>query len=268
MTHTTIPASGTRRRGRCRLSLFTLLTLLATTSAVVAPAPAFADAANATQIAGVPFSATLDFSTAQPDSDAPNCTYRLPTFWYTYTAPGDQILVAERAAFVTVFTGAPGSLDPLTLCGGYNPSGQVRFEVAAGQTVYIAVSNDVEATGTFSLVLAPPPISVQLTLDARARLGSEPGTAIVSGTTTSNNYGWGIVYGELIQKQGRNVAHANLYSFYVGLDPTTPTTWTATVDTGSRLLPTRATLTVSVSATDGLTDEGITVTGTVKIRRH
>lgn len=231
--------------------------------------PARADTTSATPITAIPYSDAVDFSSAAADTEATDCTYGLPTVWYTYTATSDQALVANASitthSHISVFTGSPGSLSAI-VCDSHPPT---LFEITAGQTVYIAVV-DIEGVGgvdTFTLQLAPPPFDIELTLNGVATLGSIPGTVIVSGTVTCNNDAEFVeVSGSLRQKQGLAVARGD---FYVNSTcSSTPTSWTATVDGGTRIFLTKAaTLSAVAFGCDGFTCDSDTETRAVRVRR-
>ena len=249
--------------GLGRLTLLTIATVLALATAT-SNAPAWADSSTATPITGLPYSTSIDFSTVPADAEVPDCTGGAPTAWYTYTAPTDQTLVVRTdASLVAVFTGTPGSFNAIA-CSFYHVG---RFDVAAGQTIYIAVAEYEAVTDTFTLDLAPPDFNVELTLNGRATRGPDPETAIVSGTVTCNNDGYISVSGTLRQKQGLNVARGDFYT--ETSCSSTPTSWTATVDAGSRIFLTKnATLTATASGCDGFTCDDATASRTVKVVRR
>lgn len=249
--------------GLGRLPLLTIATVLALIT-VTSNAPAWADSSTATPITSVPYSDSIDFTGVPGDTEVTDCTYGQPAVWYTYTAPTDQTLAAQTgSSLVSVFTGTPGSFSAIA-CDEYHVA---RFDVAGGQTIYIAVAEYEAVTDTFTLDLAPPDFNVELTLNGRATLGTDLGTAIVSGTVTCNNDGWVDVYGTLRQKQGLNVARGDFW-LEIGCS-STPTTWTATVDAGSRVFLTKsATLSVSAYGCDQFTCDSTDSSRTVKIVRR
>jgi hypothetical protein len=226
--------------------------------------PAYADTSTATPISAIPYSDSIDLDTTPADTEATECTFGWPTAWYTYTATGAQALAAVLSGtdddYVSVFTGTPGSFDPL-VCGVFL---RTQFTVAAGQTVYIAVAG-FGADTTFRLDVPPPPLDVNLTLDDTARLGL-PGAVTVSGTVTCNAEAQAEISGTIRQQQGHTVVRGDLFT--VVPCSTTPTSWTATADTGSRALLTKAaTLSVAVSACDGFTCDSASTTRTVRVLR-
>ena len=247
-----------------------LLLLILVAAAMLAGTPAWADTATATPINSVPYSDSIDFSTASADTDATDCTYGMATVWYTYTSPSDQALVANASttthSHVSILTGSPGSLTAL-VCDAHPPA---RIEVASGQTVYLAVV-DIDGSGgsdTFTLEVAPPPFEVAVTLDGLAKLGSAPGTAIVSGTATCNTDAEIYISGNLRQKQGLNLVRGE-FGVYSPCS-SDPISWTTSVDGGSRVFLTKsATLIGTASGCDRFqfTCDSDSATRTVKIVR-
>lgn len=251
-----------------RLNWFALAILTAILTLLTPGRAAVADTASATPITSIPYSDTIDFSTAEPDTEATYCTYGLPTVWYSYTASSDIALVANASitnhAHISVFTGSSGSLSSLA-CDWHPP---LRFEVSAGETVYIAV-NDYNGSGgadTFTLELAPPALDVQLTLDGRARLGSEPGTVVISGTVACNNDARVYISGTVRQSQGLAIARA---PFYVETAcSSSPRPWTVTTDEASRVFLTKsATVSATASGCDNYTCDADSKSRTVRIVR-
>lgn len=107
--------------------------------------------------------------------------------WYEYTATADQGLVAavgesNYSAGVIVATGVPGAFDVLA-CG----PGATGWTAAAGTTYTILAFDDqFDGRGNGGMLrlvvdVAPPPPTVALTVDSRARF-TRIGSAIVTGT--------------------------------------------------------------------------------------
>lgn len=130
-----------------------------------AVAPPNDDLGNAAPVAMLPFSSTVDTLTAgrEPGEPRLSCVYELTgsTVWYRYTAPADQVVVADTegtpASDTTIgvfVSSAPGDLAQVA-CAAYGyPYSQLGFQARAGETYYIQVG-----TVSFSqlpLDIAPP----------------------------------------------------------------------------------------------------------------
>lgn len=181
----------------------TTAAIAAATSVLLASGGGLADAAvdNDTYagrvvIGSVPFTATVDTSTATTDSDDAdlNQTCGAPatdaSVWYEYTAPADGALIIDvtksnYTAGVLVGTGGPGNWTIQT-CG----PGAVALPTAAGQTYAILVIDDQYDGGgnggTLQLEMtetAPPPI-VDVTVNPTGTYDVHTGSATISGTIT------------------------------------------------------------------------------------
>ncbi len=114
------------------------------------------DIYNATWIAGLPFSETLDTreATRAPDDPYANCWGTgEATVWYTFTPPYDMQIEAHTAGstydtLLAVYSGWPGSLYEVA-CNTYQ--NLVTFDAYAGQTYYFMVA-DLNTGGPY-----PPP---------------------------------------------------------------------------------------------------------------
>ena len=117
----------------------------------------------------------------------------------------------------------------------------------------------------FNVNEAPPVLEMSLSVDS-ARLGSQLGTVIVTGTVTCNTDGYADVSGSISQRQGLNLARTG-FSVSVNECSTTPLQWTATTEPAARIfLAKSATVTASASGCDAFTCGGAEpVTKTRKI---
>jgi hypothetical protein len=262
--------------------LVALVAAVAWATSAAAPAYAVApsndEIGNAVVVSGVPYTNTVDTSEATVGAGDSGCG--LATVWYTFTPGTDGSYLfdtsgsSDYGATLAVLDGSPGNFNLLACT--YGVPGVV-LALSAGTTYYIEAGTccgpgEIGQVGpggdlVFNVSVAPPAFNVQLTLDGRARIGSAPGTAIVSGTVTCNNEGYVAIYGSLRQKQGLNVARGDFYIETACLS--TPTTWTATVDAGSRIFLTKnATLTATASGCDAFTCDDATASRTVKVVRR
>jgi len=271
-----------RRRTAWGLSLVALVVAVAWAMSAATPAYAAApsndDIGNAVGVSGVPYTNTVDTSEATFAEGDSGCG--LATVWYTFTPGTDGSYLFDTSGSsdygptLAVLEGSPGNLNLLSCT--YGVPGSV-LTLNAGTTYYIEAGTccgpgevgQVGPGGTlvFNVSVAPPVFDIQLTLDGRARIGSEPATAMVSGTVTCNNEGYVAISGTLRQKQGLNIARGD---FYIETAcSSAPTTWTATVDAGSRIfLPKNATLTANFGGCDAFTCDNGTASRTVKLVRR
>ncbi|MGY1823277.1 hypothetical protein [Geodermatophilus sp. SYSU D00079] len=115
-------------------------------------------------------------------------------------------------------------------------------------------------------VLPAPPVLVDpvaVTLDS-AELGSEPGTVVFTGTITCSTQVDAVVFGDVAQVQGLDIAR----DFFGVLAPcsSTPTAWTATSAGALRVfLPLQAHVEVNAQYCVGEVCHSATVTETVPL---
>lgn len=168
-------------------------------------------------VTATPFSTTLDTTEATTDAvDAelhafcPGAPAMDASVWYDFTAPADGFYVADVStsdytAGVFVATGAPGSFDVLACAPG-----GAAFEATAGQTYHLLVIDDQSDGagngGTMSLTLdvAPPPPTLDVTVNPTGWFDSKTGLATISGTITcSPDAGAALIETQLTQRVGR-----------------------------------------------------------------
>lgn len=257
------------RTGWRRLPV-TLAAAVALASFVASPAYAAApsndDILDAVVVTGVPFTDTVDTSEATYGEGDSGCG--LATVWYTYVPDTDGSIAfdtfgSDYDTTLAAFEGSPGDLTLLE-CNDDTISAQSRIalEVTAGVTYYLEAGTccgagepgQVGPGGSlvFNVSVAPPPLTVEVAVSDRARIGRIPGTAIVGGTVTCNREAEVYIYGNLRQQQGLWVAGGDIYAFTEC--STTPTRWIATVDAFPRSFrPGPATLSVTAFGCDEFT---------------
>ena len=169
-------------------------------------------------ITSVPFTATLDTTTATTDAvDAElNATCGAPataaSVWYSYTAPADGALIIDVSASdypagILVGTGGPGNWT-IEACGPQ----ATAFATRAGVTYAIMVIDDQSDGGgnggtmRMQVVEATPPPLIDITVDPTGIYDQRTGSATVSGTyvcrgTTPSEFSF--VQVELTQRHGR-----------------------------------------------------------------
>jgi len=171
--------------------------LAATMAAPVLAAPPDNDTyAGRIPIAGVPFSDTVDTSEATTDADdaAWNGTCGAPatdaSIWYEFSTPDEMGVIVDSTGSdytvgIAAVVGTPGDFETVA-CG----PDAIGFLAAAGESYLIVVFDDQfdEAGngGTLQLTVdeAPPPPTVDVTVDPVGRFDSRSGTVTVSGTVT------------------------------------------------------------------------------------
>jgi hypothetical protein len=198
-------------------------TLVATISLLVlvaspaqAAAPLNDTFAGATVIGAIPFTDSLDTTQATTDADdvSANTDCRAPataaSVWYSLTPSADgginvDVSGSNFSAGVIVVTGTPGSFTP-QVCG----PGTVAFLASAGITYHVLAFDDqLDGSGNggmlnLSVITAPPPPSIDVTVNPTARFDAHTGTATLSGTVlcTGAAAEFSFLDGQLSQKVG------------------------------------------------------------------
>jgi len=170
--------------------------ILLTTGGVAIAAPTNDTYPNRTVIGAVPFAETVDTTTATTDGDDVdiNATCGAPatdaSVWYQLTAITDGAIIVDvgassYSAGVLVATGGPGAWT-IETCG----PGAVIFPTTAGQTYAILAIDDQDDGGgnggtlQISVTEAPPPPSIDVTIDPIAHLNPQAGSITVTGRVT------------------------------------------------------------------------------------
>lgn len=185
--------------------------------AALAAAPSNDLSSGAIDIGTVPYSATIDTTEATSDGDdaqlnPPECGAPATdaSVWFTFTAAADGYVAADVSASsysagVSVGAGTPGSLSWIT-CG----PGGTAFAVAAGETYTLLAFDDQldgsDNGGTLEITVedAPPPPTIEATVNPVAQFDSATGGAYVSGTVTCDEGAdFAFVDVQLTQRVGR-----------------------------------------------------------------
>jgi len=179
------------------------LSSLAFAAPALAVAPSNDGAGSATLISSLPFTdGPYDTTGATADASDPDCfgSGTNASVWYTFTTGADPItLLADTAGSdytpqIVVVAGSPTGA--IVACGVgsaqvfADPTTTYYFMVAAcfnvsGGVAPAAVGCDPSATGgslVFSLDVAPPPPTVDLTVNPTGRFNKVTGSATLSGT--------------------------------------------------------------------------------------
>jgi hypothetical protein len=160
----------------------------------VAQTPPNDDVATPT-VVGVPDSLMQDTSEATMDAIDPELTCAPPagaTVWFAFTPAADQrvefnTLGSDYDTTLSAYFAMP-SIDTEVACNDDAAEGltsRVRFDAEAGQTYLIMAGSFGEGAGGSLMLqsdIAPPPIELGVTIDARGTVVPKTGEATVSGT--------------------------------------------------------------------------------------
>jgi hypothetical protein len=190
---------------------------------------------NATLIAGVPFTDSIDTRGATPAADDPtDCYGTNASVWYVFTPGSDtqiqvDISYSNYYAVVAVYKGTRGGLSLIT-CSDY-PC--FTIDVIAGETYYFMVTAPYGTGGdlVFSVDVAPPPLTIDLTIDSNGLVDKKAGVTTISGMLTSSEPASAYVYVEVRQKAGRAFITGYGYAYLNG-DGATPCTMQVAGDAG------------------------------------
>lgn len=163
---------------------------------VLAAPPSNDTFAGRTSVGALPFVTSVDTTEATTDADDQewNAQCGAPStdasVWFELSLVDDAIILIDSAgsdysAGITVVTGSPGTLTTIT-CG----PGSVAFEAFGGETYQVVVFDDQEdgsgngGTLALSIDLAPPPPTVDVTVDSAARFSNATNSVTLTGTVT------------------------------------------------------------------------------------
>jgi len=207
--------------------------------AALAAAPTNDEFAGATPVA-VGFSEVLDTTEATTDSDDAqlntNCGAPATdaSVWYALAGSDTGVIVdvsqSNYSAGVLVGVGSQGTLD-LVACG----PGAVAFFAAAGTTYYVlAIDDQFDGGGNggslnISFNEAPPPPTVDITVNRFGTVNAKTGVATISGTYTCTNGDFIDIFVDARQNVGRFSIFGSGFFFDFGTCDGAPHTWTADV---------------------------------------
>jgi hypothetical protein len=165
--------------------------VLAMTAGSALAAPGNDSALTPTVIGSLPFTDTVDTTTATADPTDPSspCGSASNTVWYTLTAGPSGIghVILDMAGtdypvLLYVTAGSPGG--PLVSCGNVS---SITFDAAPSTTYYIMIG-DAFAAGAGGILVfsATQGLTFAATLDRFASVNAKTGTVIVSGTYSCN----------------------------------------------------------------------------------
>ncbi len=262
--------------------LIALLPLVFMGRTALAAAPSNDTLPGATAVT-IGFSQTLDTTQATTDSDDTqlNASCGAPatdaSVWYAFTAVADVGVVVDvsssnYSAGILVGKGAQGNLELLE-CG---PS-TVFFNAAAGTTYYVLAFDDQGDGGGnggslhISFTQAPPPPTVDITVNRTGTVDAHTGIATISGTYTCSNGSSLEAFVDASQKVG-NGRNATIFGSGSFLDSGTcngaPHTWSAAVVPDSGKFAGGKSMTVTfafacgaVQCTEGYTEQTVQLRG-------
>jgi hypothetical protein len=169
---------------------------LAFATPALAAAPGNDTYANRTVVASLPFTDSVDTTEATTDADdtGANTGCGAPatdaSVWYEFTAAADTNVLVDVSASgysagIIVVSGSPGSF-VLQACG----PGSVGFFASGGEAYAILAFDDqLDGAGSggalaISIDVAPPPPTVEITVNPTGTFDKVTGSATVSGTFT------------------------------------------------------------------------------------
>jgi len=212
---------------------------------VSAPAALAASPTNDTFTGATPislgFSEALDTTEATTDGDDAqlntNCGAPATdaSVWYAFTSSSDTGVIVDvsssnYSAGVLVGTGNQGNLQIVT-CGQW----AVAFFASAGTTYYVlAIDDQLDGSGNGGLLNisfneAPPPPTVDITVNRYGTVNTRTGVATISGTYTCTNGDFIDVFVDARQNVGRFTILGSGGFFEFGTCDGAPHSWSADV---------------------------------------
>jgi hypothetical protein len=197
----------------------------------LARAPRNDDFDRARTVSSLPYVTTVDVRDATRADDDPSCRGTGHTVWFKFTPGTDMRLVARVSGrrvseWISVWTGERGALSAVE-CGDYRPI----FEAEAGTTYYFMVGTYRNRRGgdiRFRLAQAPPPPTLDVTVDPLVTVNSQTEEVTVSGTLACDDRAEYVeFYGSVKQADDRRFISAFFYEYDVECDGT-PHPWSIT----------------------------------------
>jgi hypothetical protein len=248
-------------------------TLLATAAAVAQPAND--ELASAVIIPSVPFTPpALDTTAATTAADDPFCAGNGHTVWYRFTPTQDQRVEintfgSDYDTTLSVWTGSQGNLENVA-CNDDTGSLQsrVRFDATAGETYFIMAGSFFENPGgtlVLSVVTAPPPLQLDVSIDRLGSFDQRTGEATIRGIVTCSRSAPVELGGEIVQFFNRHKFSGFLGAFVPECNGPTP--WAATASSfAGRFGGGRAGVGVTANAFTEDTSDSATATVTLRGR--
>jgi hypothetical protein len=206
------------------------LTLLTAPAALAQPAND--EFGNAVVIPSVPFAPpALDTTEATTAADDPFCAGNGHTVWYSFTPSLDQRVEintfgSNYDTTMSVYTGSQANLDQIA-CNDDTGSLQsrVRFDATAGTTYFVMAGSFFDSPGgslVLSVVTAPPPLQLEVSIDRFGSVDRRTGVAIVRGVVTCSRSAPVEVFGSILQTFNRIKVEGQVFAFVENCDGRTP----------------------------------------------
>jgi len=253
---------------RFAFALALALSALGGSASPVLAAPPGNDVFTGATPATVGFSEVLDTTEATTDSDDAqlnaNCAAPATdaSVWYALDGTDTGVVVdvsqSDYSAGVLVGVGSQGSLELVT-CG----PGAVAFFAVAGTTYYVlAIDDQFDGGGnggslSISFNEAPPPPTVDITVNRFGRVNARTGVATISGTYTCTNGDFIDVFVDARQNVGRFAILGSGGFFDFGTCDGSPHTWAADVFPQNGKFAGGKTITVTFAISCGIFECGV-----------
>jgi hypothetical protein len=173
----------------------------------------------------------VDVRRATRADDDPSCRGAGHTVWFKFTPGTDMRLIArvrgkKTPAVVSVWTGERGALTAVE-CSDYRPI----LEADAGTTYYFMVGTYRNRRGgviRFRLAEAPPPPTIEITVDPAVTVNPQTEEVTLSGTVSCTNSNYMDFYGALKQLGDNREFISAFFSEYGPDCMETPVPWSVT----------------------------------------
>lgn len=179
-------------KNRARVSLIAVMAVTAVLAGATgaAAAPTNDDPSAPQEISALPYSTSLNTSTATTSQNEPAACNLGKAVWYSFT-PGQDLRIEASTAgsnfdtVLAVFTGTPGSFTTVTCSDDhYSYTSLTRWDAEAGTTYMIAAGGYSNSTGSLQLNIESIPTELEMTLtfDPTEWVNSASGTPVILGT--------------------------------------------------------------------------------------
>jgi hypothetical protein len=247
---------------RIAIALPAALLMLPLAAETAFAAPPSNDTFAGATLATLGFSQSLDTSEATTDADDAqlNASCGAPatdaSVWYSFAGTDTGVIVdvsqSNYSAGVLVGVGTQGNLDTV-VCG----PGTVAFFAASGTTYYVlAIDDQLDGSGNggtlqISFNAAPPPPTIDFTVNPRGRFNAHSGTATIRGTYTCTNGDFIDMFVDARQNVGRFAILGSGEFFDFGTCDGTTRSWAAEVFPTNGKFKGGKTMTVTVAFSCG-----------------
>jgi hypothetical protein len=180
---------------------------------------------RAREISALPFVQKVDLKDATQAEDDPSCQGAGHTVWYKFTPDTDiRLLAGARSrrtpVVVSAWTEENGVLVEAVDCDDYRPI----VDATAGTTYYFMVGTYNNRRGgevRFRLSEAPPPPTIEVTIDPSVTVNPQTEEVTFGGTITCDNAQYVEFYGSARQiNEDRRFITAGFYEYDIDCDNT------------------------------------------------